>query len=300
MNPRVSSSRWELGLLGHPVGHSVSPVMHEAALEALGLQGRYVSHDVAPEKLEEALDWVRSGSVHGLNVTVPHKVHAASACERLVGHAASLGAVNTLRLAADGTLEGHNTDVSGLVEALSNLGARASWEGGVALVVGAGGAARAAVLAALSTGASTVRVMNRTAQRARDLCDALSPLAPGRIHPCPWGSDEHGAQLVLQATTMGMGGDGGGQQWNADVAWADQVLRCCPDGAQLVDLIYRPARTPWIEAAECRGLAATGGVEMLVQQAAHAFHLWTGRFPSIPVMRKAALDALAGGLEGSK
>ncbi|MGM0574498.1 MAG: shikimate dehydrogenase family protein [Myxococcota bacterium] len=282
-----------LGLLGHPVGHSLSAVMHEAALDALGLAGRYDLLDTPPEALDERVQRLRGGGLDGLNVTIPHKEAVAALCDHLSGDAAALGAVNTLVRARGDRVEGHNTDLPGLVDALDARWPGRPWMDGPACVVGAGGAARAAVLAAFLTGAVEVRVLNRTRERADVLAEALGPHVPGPLRACgepPDALAEVG--LVLQATSMGMGTTPNAREW-ADVRdRARATLDAGPAACVLYDLVYRPERTPWVAAARDTGRDADSGLEMLVRQAGYAFRLWTGREAPLDVMRAAARAAL--------
>jgi shikimate dehydrogenase len=268
--------------------------MHEAALAHVGLAGGY-------ERLEaiDALGWrarteeLLRGARDGVNVTLPWKLEAARICERLEGVAARLGAVNTIAIETRGgrpILTGHNTDVPGLVAAL-----RARWpliEAEVArarvLVVGAGGAAYAAVLAAHELRAGRVLVWNRTAARAREMVDAigLGEVVEGGVE----GAGE--VALVLQAGSHGMGAQG--PELEAATGFARFVL-AATRAPKVMDLVYRPRPTAWVRAAAQLGAEAEDGLPMLVHQAALAFAIWTGAeaAPLVGVMRAAAEAELA-------
>lgn len=254
-----------LGLVGHPIGKSLSPLLHRAALAVRGLEGSYELFD-APDDvaLARALDELRAGRLQGLNATVPHKQAALAACDRLSALALEVGAVNTL-VVANGELFGWNTDLPGLLAAI-----RAAWPGRGfqrALVVGAGGAAPAAVLAARALGAE-VRVWNRTHARA----DALvARLGTGQVAAHPEHSD---ADLVLQASSHGM--DLVGAAFEAATMEARAIIEGTTAHAAVVDLVYRPSPTAWVTAAAALGRTAVDGLGMLVHQAALAFELWTG------------------------
>lgn len=278
---------WRLGLLGHPVGHSLSAILHEAALEALGLAGRYELLDTPPEALAGAVARFRRGAFDGLNVTIPHKEAVAPLCDELSRDAAALGAVNTLSKRG-GRVEGHNTDLAGLVAALDTHWPGRPWVGGPVAVLGAGGAARAAVMAAFRTGASEVRLHNRTRPRADALAESLAPHAPGRISATDVASDAVvDAGLVLQATSVGMGTAPDDAPWRRARDVAREILASAPPDAAVYDLVYRPRQTPWVAAAGESGRPARSGLEMLVRQAAAAFSLWTGREAPVDVMRRA-------------
>lgn len=282
-----------LGLLGHPVAHSVSPAMHEAALRACELAGNYSLFDVLPGALGPYVERLRAGGLDGLNVTVPHKGEVVGLCDRLAPEAGLAGAVNTLVRAADGAIEGHNTDIAGLVSALERAFATTPWRGRSAAVLGAGGAGRAAVLAAFQAGAAEVRVWNRTLERAERLVAELGARVTGAL-VARRGIDDAvaGSALVLQATTRGMATVPGDPAWLEARGEAEAALGGAAADASVLDLVYRPRETPWVAAARRRGLAADDGLEMLVQQAAWAFRLWTKRQPDPDLMRAAALRSV--------
>lgn len=283
--------RWHLGLVGHPVGHSLSPAIHEAALTAAGLAGEYALLDREEAELGAVVGELRRGERHGLNVTIPHKVAVARRVDALAGNAAALGAVNTL--VRDGArVVGHNTDVGGLVRAVRDALGGDDLGGGTAVVIGAGGAGRAAVLAAFELGAAVVRVANRTRARAEALAATLA--ASGRVVEVAsdFASAASGAALLLQASSLGMG------VVSCDAAWTDAVAILAPVVAALApdalvfDLVYRPERTVWCAAAEAAGHRAVSGLGMLVHQAADAFTLWTGHAPPRGALFTAARTAL--------
>lgn len=278
-------------LLGHPVGHSLSPTLHAAALRVTGLAGSYALVDVLTADLAEQVARLRRGELDGLNVTVPHKLAAAALCDRLAPSAERLGAVNTLVRAASGEVVGHNTDLPGLVAAVAAAWPASVLAGRPACVVGAGGAARAAVFAAAELGASEVRVLNRTRARAEALALALGPACPAPLEVVedPRGGLD-GVALVLQAASVGMGTTPGDASWLEARDAASSALVYAPADAVVMDLVYRPPETPWVAAARARGLRAEHGLAMLAHQAALAFALWTGVAPPVEEM----LAALSG------
>jgi shikimate dehydrogenase len=270
---------WRLGLVGHPIGKSLSPAMHEAALAALGLEGSYERFDrVEPEGVHAVLQAVRAGVLDGVNVTLPHKRVAALACDRLDGVASRLGVVNTVRCeGAD--LIGYNTDVPGLVGAV-----RDGWRTdvrGPALVIGAGGAAYAAVEAARDLGASDIRIWNRTRARA----EAMAAVVGGEVYDDVQAA-AHAVTLLLQASSHGM--DLVGEEAREALAFAREVVQATAATARVVDLVYRPRPTVWVQAATAEGREGRDGLGMLVHQAACAFAIWTGQEAPVEVMRRAA------------
>lgn len=257
-------------VIGDPVRHSRSPAIHNAAYGALGLDWVYVAFPVPAGRGAEAVAAVRTLGLGGMNVTMPHKADAATACDTLAGDAARLGAVNTVVPAPHGRLEGWNTDGDGLLGALAE--AQVEPAGRRALVLGAGGAARAAVVALARAGAR----VGVAARRAGPAAEAAA-LAPGAVtvpwsEPLPVGEWD----LVVNATPLGMGGRPG------------PALAGLSSVHAVVDLVYEPVRTPLLEAAEAAGTRAVDGLGMLVHQAARAFELMTGHPAPLPVMRAAA------------
>ena len=284
-----------VGLLGYPATYSVSPAMHNAAFRACGLEWVYTLFPVPPPELADALRGLRALRLAGANVTIPHKEAAATLVDRRSAEAARCGAVNTL-VVEQGRLVGHNTDVGGFVRALQEAGIGLA--GGTVAILGSGGAARAVVLGVAAQGAERIWVAGRQPQRARELAEQLQPHVGGaRLGWAPLGPEPvrallAQADLVVNATPLGTQGEG-----------ADELLRLADPTwlrpqASVVDLVYRPVETRWVQAARSRGLRAIAGGLMLLHQGAVAFELWTGRQAPLAVMRQ-ALEAALGGPLGS-
>jgi shikimate dehydrogenase len=264
-------------VIGHPIRHSISPVIHNAAFRALDLDWVFTAFEVAPGRAAAAVEGARDLGLAGLSVTMPHKADVVRALDQLTPTARTLGAVNTVVRRGERELVGDNTDGAGFLDALRtdegfDPGGRRC------LVVGAGGAARAVVLALAGAGAAEVVVANRTPSRAEE----AAALAPGVART---GSIEEAGDvdLIVNATPQGMGGD---------LALPVQAA-ALGSGQLVIDLVYHPALTPLVEAARERGAAAANGLGMLIHQAAHAFRLWTGEDPPLEVMSAAALADLA-------
>lgn len=278
---RGAERRTRAVLLAHPAGHSLSPVMHDAAFEALGLDGRYEAWDVPPADLSTALERLRADSdLLGANVTVPHKEAVMAHLDERSAAAQRLGAVNTI-VRRRGRLLGDNTDAIGLAAALAGLPRPPG--PGRALVLGAGGAARAAVAVMLDAGAS-VAVHNRTRARAERLAVAFS--AEGDVGVVDAGGLELAvaeADWLINTTSVGMQGGPPG------AALPDGLL---PRSGAVIDLIYRPRPTPLLRAAAAAGLVTHDGLEMLLQQGAASFSAWTGHRAPLAAMRAALDDAL--------
>lgn len=262
------------GVIGDPVRHSRSPMIFNAAFAAAGLDWVYVAFPVAEGNGADAVRAMPLLDIAALNVTMPHKAAAASACDLLGPDAAALGVVNAVVREADGRLRGEATDGLGFVRATRELGFEFS--GASVVVLGAGGAARAI---ARALGAEGARVS--VAARRTDTAVAAAALAPGGV-AVDW-SDRNAAaaeaQLVVNATPIGMEGEVA----PIDVAQLAQH-------AMVIDTIYHPETTPLVAQATARGLRAANGIGMLVHQAALAFEHFTGHDAPLDVMRWAALD----------
>jgi shikimate dehydrogenase len=258
-----------LAVLGYPVGHSRSPAMHNAALAALGIgdEWRYEAIEVAPDGFAERVAEMPPEGFVGANVTVPHKEAALALADEISETARETGAANTL-VFLDGEVRAENTDAEGLLRALPGSPA-----GRRALVLGAGGAARAVVWGLLREGA-TVDVWNRTELRARHLCQELG----GNAVSDP---DQAGYGLIVNSTAAGLGGEDpfGELPLRAEGFAPDQTV---------VDMVYGGEPTPLLRAAAAAGAQTVDGIEVLVQQGALSLRIWTGREPPLDAMRTAA------------
>lgn len=274
---RVTAATRLVCLLGHPVGHSRSPVMHNAAFLAQGIDMRYLAFDVLPEALPAAVAGLRALGVVGANVTVPHKETVVPLLDAVDPLALRIGAVNTI-VNRQGVLTGYNTDIDGFLTALEQAGGR-SPRGAHCLVLGAGGAARAVVAGLAQAGASDIVVYNRTASRARDLCAAAESWSMAPCHPVGESGLRRAAEeadIIVNATSLGLGDTVKLSPLPVDTIRGRQVI---------MDLTYGPRPTALIQRARSVGAIGVDGVEMLVQQAAGSYYLWTGRPAPVERMR---------------
>jgi shikimate dehydrogenase len=269
------------GVIGDPVRHSLSPVLHNAAFEALGLDWVYLAFEVPAGEAKAAVEGMRALGIDGLSVTMPHKTDVAAAVDRLSPTAQRLGAVNTV-VRHGGVLVGESTDGAGFVDALrSDEGFDPA--GRRCLVFGAGGAARAVVLALAEAGAAEVVVAGRTPERV-----ATAAALAGTRGRAGAVEEAEACDLVVNATPVGMAGRGDDAGLPFDPARLG--------GGQVVaDLVYHPLVTPLLAEARVRGAVAVNGLGMLIHQAAHAFRLWTGEDPPLAAMSAAAMRALSRG-----
>ena len=274
----VSAQTGRVTLLGHPVGHSLSPTIHNAAFREHGLDLVYLASDVAPSDLEDAMRGLWALGALGANVTIPHKRAALEGAASASRTAQALGAANTLVRGDDGW-HADNTDVAGFAAPLREL----DLEGGTAVVLGAGGASRAVVYGLLDVGVARVTLVSRRRDQAQSVAADLE--GAGTIEVASFGDVAdvaRDARLIVNATPVGMG--------DGRSPLEDDVIH---DGHVVYDLVYRPQRTPLLEAAAARGATTIGGLPMLLGQAAAAYRQWTGLEFPMAVARKAALDALA-------
>jgi shikimate dehydrogenase len=262
------------GVMGWPVAHSRSPRLHGWWLERYGIDGAYVPMAVPPDGVAEAVRALPKLGFRGANVTVPHKEAVIAALDRLDATARRVGAVNTILVHEDGTLEGRNTDGFGFVE---NLRAGASgWTAatGPAVVLGAGGAARAVLVALADAGAPEIRLLNRTRERAERLADELGGGLACPVRVLDWAARAEaldGAALLVNTTTQGMAGH----------PPLDLALDALPRAALVTDIVYTPLETPLLRAAAARGNPAVDGLGMLLHQARPGFEAWFGRAPEV-------------------
>ncbi len=276
-----SSSSMLLFVIGDPVSHSISPPMHNRVIRKLGLDAVYLALRVPRGVLEQFISIAKAGGVKGFNVTIPHKVSVASLMDRLDRSAELTGCVNTVRTLA-GSLEGFNTDVSGVEKPLREAGFKG---GGAATVIGAGGGARAAVLALLSMGCRIV-VLNRSVVRALELKKHFAEkgfsISIRGFNEAPEVLGE--ADVIVNATPVGM-------ESFSETPVPQELLR---KNQFLLDMVYTPHPTRLVKEASEKGLVTIPGVEMLVHQAAESFEKWFGIRPPLEEMREEALRRLKG------
>lgn len=257
------------GIMGWPVRHSRSPRLHGFWLEKYGVDGGYVPLPVHPDHLETALRALPVLGFAGCNLTIPHKEKALRIVDRVDPIARRIGAINTILVDADGTLEGRNTDGHGF---LANILADGRWQPktGPAVVLGAGGAARAVLVALIDAGVPEIRLTNRTRDRAEALAQEFGP----PIHVVDWAEREEaldGAALLVNTTSLGM----------IDKDRLDLRLDALPTHAVVNDIVYAPLETTLLADARARGLATVDGLGMLLHQAAPGFAAWFGVTPSV-------------------
>ena len=282
MTGSITGATAVAGVIGRPVRHSLSPIIHNAWLTAAGVDGVYVAFSPAPGRLAALVDGLRGGAMRGLNVTTPYKEEAIGLADQVSDRAARAGAANLLVFTDDGRVLADNTDGWGLLAAFAAQAPGFQTGDGPAVILGAGGAARGAAAAFLAAGAPEVRLINRTRDRAEALAEALT----GPIRVFGWDQasqalEEAGA--LVNATTLGLeGGDP-----------LDLRLDGLPPRAVVMDMVYRPLHTPLLIRARAAGHRIVDGLEMLIRQAEPSFEAFFGRPPPVGVdVRALAMAAL--------
>ncbi len=256
------------GVAGWPIAHSLSPRLHNHWLAAHKIDGAYVPLAIPRENLAQALKGLRLAGFKGVNLTIPHKEAAFALAHRLDDAARAAGAVNLLVFHEDGSLEGRNTDAEGLRASLA--AANIALSGAPAVLLGAGGAARAAILALDAIGAGEIRILNRHADRAAALAMALAPFVKAKLKPeADWPGAVRDARLLVNATSAGMKGQPA----------LDLPLDPLPAEAAVCDLIYNPLQTDLLARAAVRGHKTVDGLGMLMYQAAPSFEAFYGVAP---------------------
>ncbi len=282
---RLSGAARVAGVIGWPVTHSLSPRLHNHWLETYGIDGAYVPLAVRPEHLTEAVRALPKLGFVGANVTIPNKIAVCGALDRIEPEAERIGAVNTIIIGEDGGLTGSNTDGFGFLESIRAALPDWSPQPEPAVMLGAGGAARAVLSALLDAGIAAVRLVNRSRERA----EALAAPYGERVVLIDW---DHrlaaldGTALLVNTTTLGMTGQ----------PPLDLALDRLPTDAVVVDIVYRPLITPLLAAAAARGNRVVDGLGMLFHQARPGFHAWFGVDPEVtPALRATVLGGVSAG-----
>ncbi len=279
---RISGATKVAGVVGAPVRHSLSPLIHNAWIEAAGVDGIYIALSPSPQRFAALLDGLRGGAMRGLNVTLPFKEDALAMADRASDRARRAGAANLLVFEADGAIAADNTDGEGLLSALAEQAQDLDITARPVVVLGAGGAARGAVVALLDAGAPEVRIVNRTLARAEVIAEAVG--GPVTVHE--WGGLREAlatASVVINATSLGLAG-------KDPLAVSFDGLQA---GAVVMDMVYRPLRTAFLARAASEGFTTVDGLAMLIGQAAPSFKAFFGQAPPTSVdVRRLALAVL--------
>ncbi|MCK5528234.1 MAG: shikimate dehydrogenase [Kiritimatiellae bacterium] len=284
---KLSGHTEPFAVLGHPIGHTLSPIMHNASLASLDMDAIYLAFDVHPDKLMSVLPSMQEMGFGGVNLTVPLKEVAFNGLDQLDDTAKNLGAVNTVEFLEDGTIRGHNTDGYGFLAAVKEA-FNCSVKDLSIFILGSGGAGRAVAITCAVEGAKQIAVADLDEERTERLKVELADIAPAtEVVVVPndkelWSASCLNADLVVQATPVGMNPD--------DPSLLEKAA--FRDGQMVFDLVYMYPQTAFMKAAEAVGAKAANGLDMLLYQGARAFTIWTGKEPDVDAMRKALQDSV--------
>ena len=280
----ISGKTKVCGIIGDPIEHTMSPVMHNAAFRKLGLDYVYLPFHVRQEELGKAIDGMRALNIRGLNVTIPHKVSIIPLLDKLDSLAEKIGAINTI-VNEDSVLTGYNTDATGFLQAL--LERRVRPEGKKVVILGAGGASRAISFILTERGANLF-VLNRQLARAEDLAGRIAQVFSKNVSAQELNEENlkmalARADILINATSVGM---------VPDVAQTPVPAELLKSGLIVFDIVYNPIQTRLLKEAEAVGAKTIDGLEMLVWQGALAFEKWTGQKAPLDLMKREAMKAL--------
>ena len=274
-------STLKAGVIGFPIKHSKSPILHGHWLKRYGIDGSYERIEMSPENFVSGVRKLVSDGFRGVNVTIPHKEAALELADSVTDRAALIGAANTLFFHGDGTIGADNTDGYGFIHNLRQCASEWVPRSGPALVLGAGGAARAVIQSLLEAGVPEIRLANRTRLRAENLADHFG----AKVKVVEWhalNSAVAGAMTIVNTTSLGMEGQG---ELKINLAPT-------PDNALATDIVYTPLETPFLKLAAARGLQTVDGLGMLLHQAVPGFEGWFGQTPVVDEdLRQAVLNA---------
>ncbi|UZD90716.1 shikimate dehydrogenase [Cognatishimia activa] len=257
-------------VVGHPIAHSKSPKLHGYWLKTYGIAGHYIPMDVAPDDLETVLRNMHKMGFVGANVTIPHKTRALEIADQVTDRATLIGAANTLIFHEDGKILADNTDGYGFIQNLRQSAPEWDPASGPAVVLGAGGAARAVVASLLDAGVPEIFISNRTRVRAEQLRDDFG----ARLKVVEWvqaGETMEDGATIVNTTSLGMAG-------KPELKVSLEGLQA---GSLVTDLVYTPLRTPFLDEAEQRGCVTVDGLGMLLHQATPGFERWFGPRPEV-------------------
>ena len=275
------------GVIGHPIGHSLSPLMHNTAFDALGLSASMNAFDIEPQSLNEALQGFVSLDFGGINVTIPHKESIMPLLDEIDEEASVIGAVNTVKFEA-GRSFGFNTDAYGFLQSLEPF--RPSIDGGKFVVLGAGGAARAVVYVLLRHfRTNQIVIASRSVSRTNDLIENFKGTSQAKLSPfdpkdIQFAQIFHASDVIINATPAGM------YPRTEDLPIPDPSFR---SGQTVMDLVYRPVATQFLQRASLAGAQTISGLEMFIHQGARAFQIWTGQSMNIKRVRDVVVQKLS-------
>ncbi len=278
---------YKLGIIGYPLGHSISAVIQKAGLESIGLGGVYDVMETLPEDLIDRIKYIKANGYNGFNVTIPLKVPMSLFLEDIDDYANIAGCVNTVKVNEDKSFYGYNTDIYGFKKAIPE---DVDLNGKNASILGTGGASRAAVVGLAEKGISEIDFYTRNIINARQTVEYVRnkfPKITFNVYQIQNIRSLAGTSIIVNATPIGMKG------YMADQMPLERAdLDKLTPETLIYDIVYNPVKTILIQEAQKRGLRTIGGLDMLIHQAERALEIWTGRTPDVKLMKIAALEAL--------
>lgn len=280
---------YKFGLIGHHLSHSISPVIHRVGLESIGIEGSYEILETAPEELIERIKFLKSNDYSGFNVTIPLKVPMALFLDHVDRSADVSGSVNTIKILDDRTFYGYNTDIYGFINAIP-VGIRKDLNGSSVCILGTGGASRAAAVGLIELGVKQISFYSRNIINSSEIVNYLRKTFPQvtfNLYQAQSTGALFNSAMIVNTTPIGMKGNSADQ-----MPLALDVIHKLPAGSVVYDVIYNPVQTLLLQKAKNFGLETINGLDMLINQAAKAIEIWTGRVPDISKMKIAALENL--------
>ena len=280
---------YKLGLIGYNLSHSISPVIHKAGLESLGIEGTYEILETPPEDLISRIKFLKSNDYDGFNVTIPLKVPMALFLDHIDKSADISGSVNTIKILKDRTFHGFNTDIYGFQKAIP-VSIQKDLNGTNVSILGTGGASRAAAVALIELGVKQINFYSRNIINSSDIINYLRKTFPDIVFKLYQNSSTgelFNSAMIVNTTPIGMKGNSADQ-----MPLNLQTIKDLPTNTVIYDIIYNPAKTLLLQKAKEYGLETIGGLDMLINQAAKAQEIWTGKFPDVDKMKIAALENL--------
>ncbi len=283
---QAEKTYYKFGIIGYPLGHSLSSFMHKSALRALNLEGEYNALETEPEDLIDRIKMLKRENYFGFNVTIPHKVPISLFLSKVDEYANMAGSVNTVKILEDKSLEGFNTDIYGFIKPIENLDLKEK----SAAILGTGGAARGVIVGLKSLGVTKIDFYTRNIVDSHPAIEGFRKKFPEiqiNLVQNEFLNTLSGYSIVVNTTPLGMKGK------YADLSPLDEkVIKTLPDDGLIYDIVYNPIKTELIKKAEKAGKKYIGGLDMLVYQGARAFEIWTGKVPNPDKMKIAALYQL--------
>lgn len=280
---------YKLGLIGYNLSHSISAIIHKAGLESIGIDGTYEIIETPPEELISRIKFLKANEYNGFNVTIPLKVPMALFLDHVDRSADVSGSVNTIKILPDKTFHGFNTDIYGFQKAIPN-NIQKDLEGANVSILGTGGASRAAAVGLIELGVKQINFYSRNIINSSDMVNYLRRVFPDikfMLYQTSSTGELFSSAMIVNTTPIGMKGHSADQ-----MPLSIDVVSKLPTDTVIYDIVYNPTKTLLIQRAKEYGLETIGGLDMLINQAARAQEIWTGKYPDINAMKVAALENL--------